>query len=172
MDTTITNVNYLITQVFQMDIPLAPSVNEFIQSVSLPGVTLGEAQIETPFIRQPEPGDKLIFSPISISFLVDEYMNNWKEVFNWLTALGFPTSLQQYGVLPHKVNRVDSSQVTCDITILVHDNYSKPILKFTMFGAFPINLGDIPISTVETAAQTAMCTADFMYQHYEVQSLI
>lgn len=172
MDASVSNMNYLNTQVFQMDIPLAPSVNEYIQSVSLPGITLGEAQIETPFIRQPEPGDKLIFSPISISFLIDEHMKNWKEIFNWMIALGFPTSLQQYGVLPHQVNRADSSQITCDLTILVHDNYSKPILKFNMFNAFPINLGDIPISTVETDAQVPMCTADFMYQHYEVETLI
>ena len=72
------------TQSFQIDIPLAPSVSEWVQSVSVPGITLGEANIETPFVRQPEPGDKLIFSPLSFSFIVDEEMKNWTEMFNWM----------------------------------------------------------------------------------------
>ena len=50
-------VNLMNTQVFQIDIPLAPSVNEWIQSVSVPGLTLGEAQMENQLIRVPVPGD-------------------------------------------------------------------------------------------------------------------
>jgi hypothetical protein len=160
------------TQSFQIDIPLAPSVNEWIQSVSLPGMTLGEASIENPFIRQPEPGDKLIFSPLSFSFIVDEQMKNFIEMYNWMTALGFPENLQQYGVMPHQVNRVSDKDVTCDITVLVYNNQTKPILKFTMFGCFPIALGDMPLNSAGTDSETPVCTGDIMYRNYLIEPII
>ena len=160
------------TQSFQIDIPLAPSVNEWVQSVSLPGITLGEASLENPFIRQPEPGDKLIFSPLSFSFIVDEQMKNFIEMFNWMNALGFPENLQQYGVMPHQVNRVSDKQVSCDITILVYNNQTKPILKFTMFGCFPIALGDMPLNVAGTDSETPICTGDIMYRNYVIESII
>ena len=159
------------TQSFQIDIPLAPSVNEWIQSVSLPGLTLGEASIENPFIRQPEPGDKLIFSPLSFSFIVDEQMKNFIEMYNWMTALGFPENLQQYGVMPRQVNRVSDKDVTCDITILVYNNQTKPILKFTMFGCFPIALGDMPLNSAGTDSETPVCTGDIMYRNYLIEPI-
>jgi|TARA_B100001094_G_scaffold16713_1_gene14410 hypothetical protein len=160
------------TQSFQIDIPLAPSVNEWVQSVSLPGITLGEASLENPFIRQPEPGDKLIFSPLSFSFIVDEQMKNFIEMFNWMNALGFPENLQQYGVMPHQVNRVSDKQVSCDITVLVYNNQTKPILKFTMFGCFPIALGDMPLNVAGTDSETPICTGDIMYRNYVIESII
>tara|TARA_B110000495_G_C22973868_1_gene571824 strand:- start:85 stop:597 length:513 start_codon:yes stop_codon:yes gene_type:complete len=166
------NVNFMNTQVFQIDIPLAPSVNEWVQSVSVPGVTLGEASIENQLIRQPEPGDKLIFSPLSFSFLVDEEMKNWKEMFDWMSAAGFPISLSQYGVMPHKVNRQSDREVTCDISLLVFNNQTKPILKFTMFGCFPIALGDMPLNTADTGAQPPVCTGDMMYRNFIVEPII
>jgi len=160
------------TQSFQIDIPLAPSINEWVQSVSLPGITLGEASLENPFIRQPEPGDKLIFSPLSFSFIVDEQMKNFIEMFNWMNALGFPENLQQYGVMPHQVNRVSDKQVSCDITVLVYNNQTKPILKFTMFGCFPIALGDMPLNVAGTDSETPICTGDIMYRNYVIESII
>jgi len=166
-----TDVNFMNTQSFQIDIPLAPSVNEWVQSVSVPGITLGEANIETPFVRQPEPGDKLIFSPLSFSFIVDEEMKNWTEMFNWMMALGFPENLQQYGVMPHSVNRVSDLQVTCDINLLVFNNQTKPILKFKLFGCFPIALGDMPLNVAGTDSETPICTGDLMYRNYVVETI-
>ena len=159
------------TQVFRIDIPLAPSINEWVQSVSVPGVTLGEVSIENQLVRQPEPGDKLMFSPLSFSFLVDEEMKNWTEMFNWMSACGFPISLSQYGIFPHHVNRVSDGDVTCDINLLIFNNQSKPILKFTMFGCFPIALGDMPLNTADTTAQPPVCTGDMMYRNFTVETI-
>ena len=164
-------VNLMNTQVFQIDIPLAPSVNEWIQSVSVPGLTLGEAQMENQLVRVPVPGDKLIFSPLSFSFLVDEGMKNWSEMFNWMIACGFPVSLDQYAVMPHKVNRLSDKDVTCDINLVVFNNQTKPILKFKMFGCFPIALGDMPLNTADTGAQPPVCTGDIMYRNFTVETI-
>jgi len=171
MDPAVHSVNLMNTQVFQLAIPYTPSVNEYVQSVSLPGVTLGEAFMETPLIKSPEPGDKLIYSPLAITFLVDEGLKNWKELYDWLKSLGFPTDMTQYGVLPHLLNRVDDDRVVCDITMLIYNNQTQPILKTVFFDCFPISIGDIPLNVADTGSQPTICTADFMYRSYEVTTI-
>ena len=38
------------------------------------------------------PGDKINYSTLDISFLVDENLNNYKELHDWISGLGFPSN--------------------------------------------------------------------------------
>jgi len=58
VDVSTQNPNYLNTQTFSFSTNTCPSLTDYVQSVSIPGVTLGEAAVETPFVKRPEPGDK------------------------------------------------------------------------------------------------------------------
>ena len=42
------------------------------------------------------PGDRLTYGDFSLRFLVDENMENYMSVHNWLTGLGFPETAQQF----------------------------------------------------------------------------
>ena len=42
------------------------------------------------------PGDKLTYGDFSLRFLVDENMENYMSVHNWLTGLGYPETTQQF----------------------------------------------------------------------------
>ena len=171
MDVDTQNVNYLNTQNFSFSTNMCPSLEDYVQSVSIPGVTLGEAVVETPFIKRPEPGDKLIFSVLSIGFLVDEEMKNWKEVYNWLLALGFPDNFQQYGNFTNARRLELGKSVFSDLVLIVYNNQNTPVLKFTFKDAFPIAVGDIPLSSTETASIAPLTTADFMFRSYSVENL-
>lgn len=170
MDVATQNINYLNTQTFGFSTNICPSLTEYVTSVAIPGLTLGEAVVETPFVKRPEPGDKLIFSVMGISFLVDEEMKNWGEVYDWMTALGFPDNFQQYGNFTN-AKRVNLESVFSDIIIIIYSNQSTPLLKFTFKDAFPIALGDIPLTSSDTSASPAVCTADFMYRSYDFEKL-
>jgi hypothetical protein len=41
------------------------------------------------------PGDKLIFGDLTLRFLVDEDLENYLEIQNWMRGLGYPESLQE-----------------------------------------------------------------------------
>ena len=43
----------------------------------------------------PIPGDKMEFEDLSVRFLVDENLENYMEIQNWMRGLGFPESLQE-----------------------------------------------------------------------------
>ena len=42
-----------------------PLISELCQDVTLPTVTLGEAEVHTRFIDYPEPGEKLLFPELA-----------------------------------------------------------------------------------------------------------
>jgi hypothetical protein len=82
---------------FRFKIAKLPQVEFFIQTVNLPGITLGEiSDVPTPLYDYPMPGDKITYQSLDISFLVDENLNNYKELHDWLLGLGFPSNHQQF----------------------------------------------------------------------------
>ena len=73
---------------FRFKIAKLPQVEFFIQSVNVPGISLGQAIVPTPLYNYPVPGDEISFQPLDISFLVDENLNNYKEVHDWISKHG------------------------------------------------------------------------------------
>ena len=50
----------------------------------------------TPLKDIPVPGDKLTYSPLTMDFLVDENLENYREIHGWLVGLGFPTDRKEF----------------------------------------------------------------------------
>jgi len=73
-----------------------PEVEFTCQTANIPGVTLGEGVMPTPLKDIPIPGDKLSFGSLDINFLVDENLNNYKEIHDWLLGIGFPQNHTQF----------------------------------------------------------------------------
>ena len=76
-----------------------PTVEFFCQTANIPGITLGTADVETSLKSIPFPGDKLTYGDLNVSFLVDENLNNYKEIHDWIIALGFPQNHTQFADL-------------------------------------------------------------------------
>ena len=73
-----------------------PLVEFFVQSANIPGINLGSATQTNPLYDIPLPGDKITYSALDMSFLVDENLNNYKEIHDWIIGLGFPSNNQQF----------------------------------------------------------------------------
>ena len=88
-------LNPLSPNGFQFAVQKLPDITFFCQQANLPGIMLGEPVFATPFSTQPIPGDTLSYEPLELQFLVDENMQNYKVLYNWIVALGFPESYEQ-----------------------------------------------------------------------------
>jgi len=82
------NKNFLSPLGFKFVIKKTPHINYFIQSVSLPDITLGDTYVPTPFTRIPIAGDHIEYGDLIFTFKVDESMKNYRELYNWITAIG------------------------------------------------------------------------------------
>ncbi|MEE3228049.1 MAG: hypothetical protein VX237_03000, partial [Chloroflexota bacterium] len=78
-----TNLNLLQTVAFETNFLRIPNVSYFCQSVNIPGMVLGTALQPTPFSDIPIEGEKLTFDQLNISFLVDEDLQNYQEIYSW-----------------------------------------------------------------------------------------
>ena len=65
---------------FRFKMAKLPKVEFFVQTANIPGISLGTATAVTPLYDYPIPGDKITYSTLDISFLVDENLNNYKEL--------------------------------------------------------------------------------------------
>ena len=114
-----TKLDYASPTQFKFSIFKLPKVEYFCTAANIPGVTLGSTSLPTPLKDVPIPGDKLDYDTLNISFLVDENLENYREIHGWLTGLGFPKDYSQYRALqsagsdrfPTTTNETYSSEI-------------------------------------------------------------
>lgn len=152
------NINYLATNKFKFNIQKVPNFSYFVQSVNLPSLNISETSYETPFSNQWLQGDKIQFEPIDVTFLVDENMTSWLEIFNWIRSYGFDKSYEQYK---------PDSKVDATLTILT--NKSNPNLSVTFEDIWPISLSEIAFATNVQDIEEAIATVSFRYRNYEIK---
>jgi hypothetical protein len=170
------NKNFLSPLGFTFTIKKTPGVNYFVQSVSLPSLTLGQSDIQTPFVKLPIPGDHIDFSTLSITFRVDEEMNNYKEIFDWIIALGFPEGFNQYNAIAPSRGRfggsinnpVAGTGVYSDASLMILNSVKAPIVEFAFKNLYPISLSDIMFDTRDTDVNYVDVTAMFAFEQFKL----
>ena len=91
-----TKLDYAAATQFKFNITKLPKVEFFCTSVNIPGITLGETSQDTPLKTIPIPGDELTYGSLNVDFMIDENLENYREIHGWLTGLGFPKSHAQF----------------------------------------------------------------------------
>ena len=150
-----TNINQLNVVSFETNFLRMPGINYFCQRVSIPGISLSNSILSTPFANIPIEGDVLEFEDLSIGFIVDEDMQNYLELYNWLQSLGFPEKFAQYDN--------ETLKIKCDGNILIHTNKSNPNYSIVFKDVFPVSLGTIAFDTNATALDPVVIDAGFKY---------
>ena len=85
-----TKLDYASPTQFKFSIAKLPKVEFFVSTVNIPGIQLGSGTQKTPLLDMPYPGDKLTYGDLNMTFLVDENLENYREIHGWLVGLGFP----------------------------------------------------------------------------------
>ena len=89
------NRNFLSPTGFKFTLKRVPKVSFFCNSANIPDLTLGVATQPTYLKDIDIPGDKIIFGDLNLRFLVDENLENYMELQNWMRGLGYPESLKE-----------------------------------------------------------------------------
>ena len=73
------NINPLADVQFRFDVAALPNTSFFIQTVNLSGIALEGATIATPQLQNFSRHTGIItYAPLSIAFMIDEYLKNWQ----------------------------------------------------------------------------------------------
>ena len=94
-----TQLDYASPTQFKFSMIKLPKVEYFCTSSRIAGISLNESVQETRFKEIPMAGDKLDYEDLTMSFMVDENLENYREIHGWLVGLGFPTKHTEYSNL-------------------------------------------------------------------------
>ena len=164
------NITPLSPNGFMFNISKLPDMSYFCQQVNLPGITLGSPELSNPFNIQPIPGETLTYDQLTVQFLVDSDMTNYKAIYNWIVALGFPQSYDQYITFVNQDQRGALSELArnysdATLQILSGTNAPSQIVQFN--DLFPVSLDSIVFESTNQDVQYVVGNATFRYGYYK-----
>ena len=82
------NINFLSPTGFKLTINREKFANTefFITAFGIPSISSGEVQTNFRNNIGYTPGEAITFETLSLRFAIDEDMNNYTEMFNWMKA--------------------------------------------------------------------------------------
>jgi hypothetical protein len=164
-----------------------PEVEFTCQTANIPGISLGSGVQPTPLVDIPIPGEKISYQSLDISFLVDENLNNYKEIHDWLIGIGFPQNYTQFQNLqadgsdrfpgstrstaptgksipqPLKEGAIYSDAT---LTVLNSKNIAKTEIRFQ--NLYPTSLGSLSYDVKLTDVDYLQASVSFAYMYYEI----
>ena len=185
-----TKLDYASPTQFRFVIGQLPKVEFFTVGTNLPGITLSEAIQNTPFKDISMPGNKLEYEDLSVTFIVDEYLENYTSMHEWLTAFGFPKNHEQFstfrgvtsntpvetiGTKSTGIGSVQSATAVrsmfSDATLTILSSKNNPIAEARFEDIYPTNLGALEFNQNATDVDYLSVTATFAYKIYKIITL-
>ena len=164
-----TNPNFLQPNKFILNFTRAPALRYFCQTVTVPGIATTEIPQTNPFVEIYVPGEKAVYDVLNITFMVDENLESWREIHDWIRAMTFPYSYAEYRSLANlnPYNQKGQPQYS-DATLTLLSSANNPILEFKFYDVFPISIGSFVMSSTDSPDSIITSDATFRYSLYDL----
>jgi len=164
-------LNYLKPNGFQFNIDALPNVSYFCQSAQIPNLSLSQAFIANPLVDFTVPGTNLTYDELTIKFIVQEDFQNYIELHDWMTGLGFPEEREQYKQFRQTRGGNNKGFSTSgdysDATLTILDSDLNPNMNITFIDCYPISLQGLEFDISDGNAQYLTAQATFKYTLYK-----
>ena len=173
-----------------------PKTTWFCTAANLPGIQLGEASYPTPMADTFVAGDKLTFETLNITFLVDEELQNYRELWEWLVGIGAPKQHSQWTTALTKGDGLTTtfsavgtddeidprtasvmqkgtsteSNLYSDGGLIIYNSKNIPKVEVKFKDMFPTSLSGLEYSQELTDVEYFKATASFRYLYYEFET--
>ena len=172
----ILNRNFLAPTGFKFTVSRAPKIAYFGNRVNVPSLTLGIAEQSTYLRNIPRPGTEVSFEDLTLTFLVDEGLENYMEIQKWIRGIGYPESLDQIYDFQkddsHTIKAKHSEEINLfsDATLTILDNVNLPKFKVIFDGLFHYSLSTLAFDATQTDLEYFTAEVSFKYNIYNIVS--
>jgi hypothetical protein len=184
-----TTLDYSSPTQFRFLINQLPKVQYFTTEANIPGISIGDGVMNTPLKDIPLLGDKLTYEDLAISFIVDENLENYIEIHNWLTGIAFPKDRSQFSAFRSTTSNVKTSTrgeskdigdvrastpelaMFSDATMTILTNKNNPVVECRFADVFPTSLTSLTYSQNQTDVEYLTASVTFKYKIYEIHTL-
>lgn len=172
----IDNRNFLSPTGFKFTLSREPKVAFFCNQANIPDLNLGVALQPSYLKPLPTPGEIIEFGDLTLRFLVDENLENYMCIQNWIRGLGFPEVLTQYGDL-EKRGYVqgnysnDRENIYSDGTLQVLTSSQIPNFQVVFKDLFPYTISTLTFDATDTDINYFTADVSFKYTIYDIVDL-
>jgi hypothetical protein len=165
---------------FSMQIVRLVESSFFITKASIPQISSESPIQETLFNPIPLPGTQVNYSELELTFLVQEGLRNWYDIFIWINGLNFPQSFSQYRKIkdardvaldgqPYPpIFSSNQGNLYSDIHLNIYSSQGNPLLQYTFIDAFPVTLSGIELSATDETTTILTSSTTFKYSYFVV----
>lgn len=182
---SVNNKNFQSPLNFELRINKLITTNFNLTRVNLPGLNLAPVSVPTNVNKHFVAGDEIEYETLDIDFKVQEGLEGWYEIFQWMVSLGFPESHTQYSDIV-KENLRDlrgnhrsqlimnaalpsgSQNLYSDIILTILTSKLNPYLKIQFNNAFPIGLSNLTFNTSDNSVEYLTASARFKFDTYNI----
>lgn len=164
---------------FRLNFNRLQGLTFFCQTVNLPGISLTEVLRNTPFVDLYVPGEKAIYDTLNVTMLVDEGLQSWTEIHDWIRGMTFPKEFEEYATLDRKfkdtaIKRsmgIKLPAAYTDASLTIYSNKNNPHFRVQFKDLFPTTLGGIQFSALDSAENIITTDVSFRYSYYNIEKL-
>lgn len=145
------NINMLSPTGFKLTINRKKFANTefFITTFGIPSLSAGEVQTNFQNNIGFTPGEALTYESLSLRFVIDEDMNNYTEMFNWMKA---------------NTDTVERH----DMILSIMTNKNLVNKQFQFKDAFPTALSGVEFSAQATDVEYLQADVTFRYNEFAI----
>ena len=154
------DINFLAPNNFEfvIDRYSFPNVSFLVTNVSIPSFSIGNVEQPMSTRMSPQHADKVTYEKLTVQFIVDEEMENYRELHDWMLA-----QVIQNDVYSEDLKRRD-------VKLLVNSSHNNLVRVITYVDAFPVDLSPVEFNSTITAVDYITCTCTFAYSYFYFDS--
>ena len=156
------NLNPLLPTYFQFQMARCPNVTYFCQSANLPSISATPVPQPTRFVDVPHSPGIPEYDELNITFIVDEDLNNWLEIHDWIRSTVSTKDHLDY---------MDSPEHYSDASISILNSAMQPKIRVQFYNLLPTNLGGLEFDSSSASPDALIGSASFRFTSYEITKL-
>lgn len=156
------NYNFLSPNGFKFVIKRLPEVEFMVQGVTLPGLSSASIEQPSPFKNIVRHGDKLTYDDLVVNIRVDENMESYKEIYDWIVGLTKPETFTQYSALK------TTEGLYSDATLIVLNSKGNPKTEISFKDIFPTSIGSLQFTTTSSSVEYISTDITFKHDGYTI----
>ena len=168
---------------FKFQISKLPRVEFNCIQANIPGITLTEINQPTRLMPVRIPGNDMTFEDLTVTFIVDEDLTNYRSVHDWMAGLAQMDSDDKYRALisdgqdrmprSQQNNSTDAGRVTSatndgaifsDSKLIILSARNTPLVELTFTDCYPLSLSALEYNQNATDVEYLQATVSFGYK--------
>lgn len=158
-----TNINPLFSNCYNFTIERGDDkLKLFGQQVAVPGLAMNVQPQPTALgVQIPIAVNTFNFNPLELNFIVDENIDNWKSIYDWMKSIGNIDNDKEG-------SEYSSWATTANLQILKSNYYPLSNRNFTFYNVIPTDLSALNFRSDISDTNPVTATVRFTYSHYRI----